>query len=249
MADDSQNAPANSGTGGGAAPDTADAGGGQGSTPDATAKPPKPRKLGRRILNHGPAADARREADARYLERKRAAARGEPPPPQSAPIKGPGTGTTPGYYKQLVKVHEQLAKALEMPELRIEPEAALELERNALVVLGDRGISMRSETAHLVALLGCFLAIYVPIGLAVLVRMRKRQMTPLPTHVPQKKPEPEEPDWQPPEAPKPWTPEVAAGATFVPGQFPEQSHHTMPGAQVVHGAFSGTLGAPGITRL
>lgn len=219
------------------------------------AAPPRA-KLGRRVVKHGPAADARREADARYQARKSAAAAGKPPPPESAPVRGPATGTSPGYYKQLVKAHEQAAKLTGMPELRIEPEQARELEQNVMQVLGDKGIVLRSDKAHIFALVMCVVAIYLPIALAVMSRMRQAKNTPLPTHIPQRPMQAQQPtQGAPTVAPQPapqhgpqtagidlhTPPEMAdfvRVSTDSEGRFPEaEAHMSMDGATVVHGAF------------
>ncbi len=118
-----------------------------------------------------------------------------------------------------------------MPELRIEAEEARELEENVMMVLADRGITLRSETGNMVALAWCVVTIYGPIVLALL---RKFIFAPKPQAAAN----------QNQQTPNPQQSAPAGFSTFNPRGFPESEVQIMPGGGQVAGAIFRTPGDP-----
>jgi hypothetical protein len=133
--------------------------------PSGAIPPAVPR--GRKITNHGPAAQARRDADARYAARKNGIPIPEAPR-ETVRADAEGKGyTSPGYARGLVKFHAQAAEITGLAVFKIELQEARELENRFMDVMADRGIVLTSKKANMHMLVLIVLSIYGPILLAV----------------------------------------------------------------------------------
>lgn len=149
---------------------------------------------------------------------------------------------------------------MDMPELEIDTEEARELEVNALAVLSDKGITLRTEGANVFNLILSVLTIYGPIFIALWFRMTDKKepaqiMPPAPRqHAAHATPAPATAHYTPPPQTMPQPapePAVPAMPTFVPSTsptgdvrtvngvpgMPETEGQMLPGGGSVFGAF------------
>ncbi len=175
-----------------------------------------PARRGRKPKAFGPIAEARAAANERYRTRTGTAA-GQNGAPREAVT--PPRPTSPGYAKQLVRYHDEIAELLEMPVIKIEIKQALELEQNVMEVLADRNVVLTSPKAHMFALVGCVAMIYGPILIAL---VRKYLLKP--SEAPQAQYMP------PPVNVTPIRPQAGQGAT----RRPEVAPNNPPGIRTVN---------------
>lgn len=130
-----------------------------------------PGKPGRPRTNHGPAAQARRDADTRAAARKALKAENGGQLPPGAPVapKEPRPSVA-GYSRRIVKTHKMAAAALDMPELELDREEARDLEECVTEYLSMKGIPIRTQDRVTFDLVWCVVSIYGPILIAVVRR-------------------------------------------------------------------------------